>query len=74
MIKKLYLSVKQNMDQIIFHGIDESISIKTEFELIPKNYVDFFLNHKEHFLFFEQCANGERSKNKLVGFSDRLNR
>lgn len=55
MIKELFLMVKQSMERIIFQGIDENIPLKKGFELILKNYVNFVLHNKEHFLFFEQC-------------------
>ncbi|HBE78518.1 MAG TPA: TetR family transcriptional regulator [Firmicutes bacterium] len=57
MIKKLFLAVKEAMQQNMFRGIDCSLSIEVEFKQLLKNYIDFIVNHKDCFLFFEQYIN-----------------
>lgn len=63
MIKKLYLTIKQDMQQKIFYGVDGSMPIKAEFELILKKYVNYFLVNKDYFLFFEQYVNSPLIQN-----------
>jgi TetR/AcrR family transcriptional regulator, repressor of fatR-cypB operon len=57
MIKKLFLTVKAAMQQNMFRGIDGSLPIEVEFKQLLKNYIDFIVNHKDCFLFFEQYIN-----------------
>jgi AcrR family transcriptional regulator len=57
MIKKLFLTVKEHMQQKTLHGIDASLATEPEFKQILNNYIDFFINNKEYFLFFEQYIN-----------------
>lgn len=63
MIKKLYLMVKQDMQQKIFNAIDCSMPIKAAFELVLKKYIHYFLNNKDYFLFFEQFVNSPLIQN-----------
>jgi AcrR family transcriptional regulator len=57
MIKKLFLTVKKDMQQKIFRGIDGSFPTEAEFRKLIKNYIDFFVNNRDYFLFFEQYIN-----------------
>ncbi len=66
MIKKLFLTVKKHMQQEIFRGIDGSLPIEVEFKQIMKNYIDYVVNNKDYFLFFEQYINSPMIQ-KLCG-------
>ncbi|VBB07210.1 tetr bacterial regulatory protein hth signature [Lucifera butyrica] len=57
MIKKLFLTVKTDMQQKIFRGIDGSLPIEVQFKQILKNYMDYVVKNKDYFLFFEQYIN-----------------
>ena len=57
MIKNLYLTIKKDMQQKIFNGIDISAPVKAEYESVLRKYVNYFLKNKDYFLFFEQYVN-----------------
>jgi len=57
MIKKLFLIVKKDMYEKMLYGIDLLLPTEAEFRQLMKNYVDFLLDNKDYFLFFEQCIN-----------------
>ena len=57
MLKKLFLTVKEELKQKMLQGIDGSLSIEMEFKQLLKNYLDFVINHRDCFLFFEQYIN-----------------
>ncbi len=57
MLKKLFLTVKEEMQQKMFREIDGSLPTEVEYKLILKNYLDFAINNGDCFLFFEQYIN-----------------
>lgn len=57
MLKTLFLTVKKDMQQKILYGIDSSLPTEVELKQILKNYINFFLNNRDYFLFFEQYIN-----------------
>ncbi|MNN58871.1 Bacterial regulatory protein, tetR family [compost metagenome] len=57
MLNKLYLSIKKDMSLEVFYNYDDSMPLKTVFELALGRYINFILTHKDEFLFLEQFAN-----------------
>lgn len=54
MLIKLYFVLKDQMHQLMFHGVTESTPVKEGFEIILRNYANYILNHKDSFLLMEQ--------------------
>ena len=57
MIINIYLHVKQEMVNKIFQGIDITSVTEVVFKNVFKNYIDFLVNKRDYFLFFEQVIN-----------------
>ncbi|MHA7578831.1 TetR/AcrR family transcriptional regulator [Paenibacillus vandeheii] len=54
MLIKLYFLLKDQMHQLMFHGVTESTPVKVGFEKILRNYSNYILNNKDSFLLMEQ--------------------
>jgi AcrR family transcriptional regulator len=63
MIKKLFLTVKRAMQQKMLYGINGSMPTEVEFKKLLKNYIDFTIENKDYFLFFEQYINSPLVEN-----------
>ncbi|TRZ40275.1 TetR/AcrR family transcriptional regulator [Niallia circulans] len=57
MLSKLYAMVKQKMSNQILAGIEDTMPIKTAFEIVIRNQIEFIFNYKAEFLFLEQFSN-----------------
>lgn len=63
MLSKLYTNVKQKLSSKVLAGIDDTVPVKTAFEMVLRNHIDFIFNHKDEFLFLEQFSNSPLIKN-----------
>ncbi|MFM9278728.1 TetR/AcrR family transcriptional regulator [Paenibacillus jiagnxiensis] len=63
MLRKLFLNVEQKISSSMFEGLHHSLPVKARFELIMSNYIEFILNHKDEFLFYEQFCNSPLVEN-----------
>lgn len=57
MLGKLFLEAKKDMQQKIRNGVDILQTTESEFKKILNNYITFFINNKDNFLFIEQFMN-----------------
>ena len=57
MLKKLFLASKKEMQQKVSRGINISLPTEYEFKMMLKNYINFFTNNRDYFLFLEQYMN-----------------
>lgn len=57
MLKKLYLTVKDNMQHAVFSTLNSNMPVKQQYEQVLKNYLTYFLNAKAELLFYNQCVN-----------------
>ncbi|RRJ65145.1 TetR/AcrR family transcriptional regulator [Paenibacillus oralis] len=57
MLRKLFLNVEQKISSSMFQGLHHPLPVKARFELVMSNFIEFTINHKDEFLFFEQFCN-----------------
>lgn len=57
MLRKLFLEAKKDMQQKVSNGVNILQPTEAEFKKILNNYINFFINNKENFLFIEQFMN-----------------
>ncbi|WP_206098587.1 TetR/AcrR family transcriptional regulator [Paenibacillus montanisoli] len=57
MLGKLYMNVKQKLSANVLAGVNDLMPVKSAFELVIRNQIDFLINHKDEFLFLEQFSN-----------------
>lgn len=56
MLAKMYLNVKEKLSLKMTQGIKESTPIKSTFELLMRNLMEFNVNNKAYFMFLEQFS------------------
>ncbi|MDF2960711.1 MAG: TetR family transcriptional regulator [Paenibacillus sp.] len=54
MLIKLYFNLKDQMHEMMFKDVTAHMPVKTEFEKILRNYVNYIVNNKANFLLMEQ--------------------
>ncbi|EKQ55464.1 MULTISPECIES: TetR/AcrR family transcriptional regulator [unclassified Clostridium] len=57
MLKKLFLEAKKDMQEKVSYGVNISCPVEAEFKILLSNYINFFINNKDNFLFMEQFTN-----------------
>lgn len=61
MMKKVYINAKEKLSSKMFIGVDGDLPIRSAFELVTKNLIEFVLENQEEILFIEQFNNSPYS-------------